>query len=364
TGLENLQLPEGITAIEANAFADCIKLKTVILPTTLETIGEGAFRGCYSLQIMSLPFIGQAAGTETGEEALFGWIFSIPEFDAEKDAMREVTQIALIDGETTEVTYYIPMDLTKVVIYGETAIGYGAFSGCKDLVALIIKDNGIDAIGDYAFYDCVNLTYILDIEAEYPVIVDGEVTHPAFNRDITYTTDDTEDYNIHIYDEVTSIGNYAFMNCVNVQSVIMPECVETIGDYAFANCTSLTKINEGLINQYDFDNIGTFEDGYDWQTRDNLYNYLMPEGMTSIGAFAFFNNGLVTSIYIPNTVTFMGEGIFGGCSSIEMLSIPFVGGVNAKSEDYAYNQTMGYMFYTEEVDGCTAVEQNNITYYI
>ncbi|MDE5868002.1 MAG: leucine-rich repeat domain-containing protein, partial [Anaeroplasmataceae bacterium] len=90
----------------------------------------------------------------------------------------------------------------------------------------------------------------------------------------------------------------------------------------------------------------------------------MPEGMTSIGAFAFFNNTSVTTIYIPNTVTSMGEGIFGGCSSIEMLSIPFVGGVNAKSEDYAYNQTMGYMFYTEEVDGCTAVEQNNITYYI
>lgn len=51
-----------------------------------------------------------------------------------------------------------------------------------------------------------------------------------------YTTD------IVIPDGTTSIGNYAFSGCTNLESVTISNSVTTIGNQAFANCTSLTSI--------------------------------------------------------------------------------------------------------------------------
>ena len=51
-----------------------------------------------------------------------------------------------------------------------------------------------------------------------------------------YTTD------IVIPDGTTSIGNYAFSGCTNLESVTISNSVTTIGNQAFAHCTSLTSI--------------------------------------------------------------------------------------------------------------------------
>lgn len=51
-----------------------------------------------------------------------------------------------------------------------------------------------------------------------------------------YTTD------IVIPDGTTSIGNYAFSGCTNLESVIISNSVTSIGNYAFADCTNLKSI--------------------------------------------------------------------------------------------------------------------------
>ncbi|MDE6584543.1 MAG: leucine-rich repeat domain-containing protein, partial [Anaeroplasmataceae bacterium] len=389
TGLVNLALPEGITTIDPLAFADCIKLETVILPTTLKTIGYAAFRGDYRLQVMNLPFIGESAGTTTGEEALFGWIFGVPEAQDEEDPvevakaeeqkenMKETIQYAYIDGAKTEVTYYIPTTLTKLVVYGEYAIGYGAFSNCSDIVALVIKDNGIVAIGDYAFFGCENLTYLIDKGDEYPVHNDdGSVTH-SINKSTdyaTYVADNTDGYTINIFENVESIGNYAFAGCSTITSVkiIIDEdnnsALTTIGNYAFADCTALERINEGELMKYNFpyDTPGdTSEDKYILK----LFNYLLPETVTSIGDFAFKNNGGVKAIYVSDSATYMGECMLAGTAQLEMLSIPYLGKVNSPTTFSSgraadRNTTLSILFGTESFTGGSGVEQCGVTVYI
>ena len=43
-------------------------------------------------------------------------------------------------------------------------------------------------------------------------------------------------------DRVTSIGDYAFRDCVSLESVTIPDSVTTIGEYAFEDCDSLTSV--------------------------------------------------------------------------------------------------------------------------
>lgn len=55
TGLEEVVVPEGVTAVFKGAFSECINLKKVSLPSTLESIGESAFSGCEELTSLTLP---------------------------------------------------------------------------------------------------------------------------------------------------------------------------------------------------------------------------------------------------------------------------------------------------------------------
>lgn len=52
--IQTLTVPEGITKIEKYAFAKCVQMTSISLPSTLEVIGEGAFREC-GITSLTLP---------------------------------------------------------------------------------------------------------------------------------------------------------------------------------------------------------------------------------------------------------------------------------------------------------------------
>lgn len=47
-------------------------------------------------------------------------------------------------------------------------------------------------------------------------------------------------------DNITKIEKYAFSNCTNLKSVLIPDSVKVIGDYAFNNCRNLDNIELGM----------------------------------------------------------------------------------------------------------------------
>lgn len=55
TDVEELEVPEGITEIEKEAFGACENLRCISLPRSLRDIGEGAFMGCAVLKQVLFP---------------------------------------------------------------------------------------------------------------------------------------------------------------------------------------------------------------------------------------------------------------------------------------------------------------------
>ena len=93
-------------------------------------------------------------------------------------------------------------------------------------------------------------------------------------------------------DGVTSIGNHAFFDCKELVLVTIPDSVISIGAGAFAGCKSLTTFfvsagnpAYGLLDGVLFDKAQTTLVAYPSGRQGS--SYAIPDGVTSIGDYAF-----------------------------------------------------------------------------
>ena len=130
-------------------------------------------------------------------------------------------------------------EVTKIVIPETiTKIGAYQFCGFKRIVKIVIPYS-VKEIGFAAFKGCQNLTSI---------IVDEK--NPRYDsRNNCNAIIDTQTNtlilgckNTIIPENIKSIGDSAFSNCVNLASIEIPNSVTSIGNRAFEGCRRLTRI--------------------------------------------------------------------------------------------------------------------------
>ena len=281
TGKGVITFDNDVTIIGYNAFMDCISLTSVTIPDSVTTISGYAFCNCSSLTSVTIPDSVTIIGATS-----FGKCSSL-------------TSISIPDGVTT--------------------ISDFAFSGCSSLTSVTIPDS-VTTIGDYAFYGCSSFTSIT---------IPDSIT--VIN---SYTFSDCSNLsNIIIPDGVTIIYESAFSGCSSLSSITIPDSVTSIGKDSFSGCSSLTSVYITDLSAWckiNFKSIGShpLSNGSDLYLNNELVSdIIIPNDITEIKSYAFYNCHSLVSITIPDTVTTIGDYAFSGCSNL----IKFKG--NCASED-------------------------------
>ncbi len=153
---------------------------------------------------------------------------------------------------------------------------------------------------------------------------------------------------------VTTICNNAFNNCTDITSLTIGSNITSIDHSAFYNCTALTEINYNATSCNDFNyknyvfyNAGQSGDGIKVTIGANVetipaylfyvhsYSYTTEyspkitevifeksSSCKNIGNDAFMYCTALTSIIIPESVTYIGSSAFSGCTGLISVTIP------------------------------------------
>ena len=312
---------EGLTAVNARAFADCARLQVVVLPETVASIGREAFAGCAALEAFYQRGAGQVAvgaSAFDGCEALRFAAFEAasasfdepdslplvfpgfarqgaqgyPEFEFDLDSLSfdlaeqgrgMVLYAERAPGAAVEGWSLVKATSTASGIVtlreGTASIGTGAFSGCAGVTSADFEAaRGLRSIGDAAFFGA---------GLAGAVIVPGSVDYLGYGA----FTACTALKSVHIEgSQLVDLGASAFSDCTALESVIFgPACaLETIGGEAFSG-TAVERIE-------------------------------LPDSVIVLDFSAFSGCSRLAVLELPAGIEEIRSDAFNGCASLEAVT--------------------------------------------
>ena len=313
TELTSVTIPDGVTDIRWRAFYNCVSLKSVTIPKSVIDIDNYAFGYYYD---------SDSFGTKKIDGFKINYVKNTyGHMYALKNGFTDEACLLTneLDDGTLEITKYVGNSATCVIpseINGKkvTQIGYNAFSSRTELTSITIPD-GVTIIGNSAFSDCTSLE---------------TVTIP---------------------NSVTQIYTRAFYNCTSLKEVTIPASVTDIGDEAFGYYYDRDSWKEKKVDGFKINYVNNtrghwyaikngFTDGTCFVVNElddgtaeitgyagNSATCVIPDEIdgkkvTKIGENAFRDRTELTSVTIPDGVTYIVDCAFFGCTSLETVTIP------------------------------------------
>lgn len=172
TAIETITIPKGVIKIESGVFWKCSKLKTVTLPSTLEEIGSSAFFQCGSLATITLP----SSLKKIGNNAFDSTALSSIQFPTSLNSIGSGTfrntmlQIVNVPSNVESIGNYAFSNnkkLHSVTINGTPNFGYSIFENCNSVYNINLSLDALDSalasgtLGNCSNLQCINYKNII-----------------------------------------------------------------------------------------------------------------------------------------------------------------------------------------------------------
>ena len=216
-------------------------------------------------------------------------------------------------GECEDYYIYIPAEYNGKPV---TEIGTSAFSGSNIIIEKMFVPASVKRIEKNAFLHNTRFGKIFFAENSQLESI-GE---SAFNA--------SDIYIIKLPEGLKTIGEGAFVSCDNLTEIHIPASLESIGKNAFRYFNENCKVYVSDIGSWceinftnDYSNpMRRTQKIYD-ANGNEIVDVVIPEGITKISNFAFYNAKTIKSITFPTTLKTIGEKVFYDCVLLSSVNI-------------------------------------------
>lgn len=333
--ITEVTFPNSLMSVGSKAFYKCPALNNIVLGNGISELGEYAFQYCTGLESVSIGKSLENIGNAFYESSNIKYLTYL-----------EGCEKTIPTGFKNVVTVNLPESITEIsdgtfsgfeklntieLPVSLLRIGERAFSSCKSISGQLVIPNKVKYIDDAAFSGCSNISSI-KLGEDIETIGDGTfkgciITNLIFNN------------------KLQSVGASAFEGCP-ISSLELNEGLKHIGRNAFAGCKlTLLEMPSSMqsIGDYAF-------------SANNLIDVKLNEGLVSIGKFSFKGNYLIENLYIPNSVTSIGEGALtlgnlGQTKEIKLYRLLVGSGLEEFGPDVTRYVNVGWSFPREVIFG-------------
>ena len=206
--LTSIDIPSAVTAIEHNAFENCYTLENITGGENIDTIYDKTFYNCTNL-IWQLP-----EGISTIKNSSFE---GCKKFESTlPSTLKHIGDKAFTNSKMPSYLI-IPDELTHLGSY--------AFSGCGEIDSISFG-SGLKVISPYSFQQLTASMGKIAATNEWY----------EFNGALKF---------VKISDNIEEIGEYAFYQCWQIESIEIGDGVTKIGGYSFYDCPRATALTIG-----------------------------------------------------------------------------------------------------------------------
>lgn len=375
SSIESISLPDSLTKISSGMFSGCQNLKTIHIPKGVSKISSDVFSDCDNIESFTVsaenPYLTAIEGViynkaktkviqcppkKEGSYTIPDTVTSIGAYAFAYCS--ELTEISLPSKLTaiSDAAFMYCSGLTDVTIPANVgSIGDSAFSGCANIETVAFNKN-TKSIDGYAFSGCkklksvtlpqnltsIKMTAFQRCTALTNIEIGPANTNYTSNDGVLYNKDMTKliicpngkTDNLTLPEGITSLlpennGALTFeiLDGCQISSITLPSTYSGFSDsiYRFGGCAALEEVNISE-NHEKFRSV----DGvvYDKNVeklimcpRGRKQPYQMPDTVTSINKYAFYNCKNLSDVTISKNVASINYNNFYGCT-IDTVLIP------------------------------------------
>lgn len=367
----SFSMPETLTSITAEQFKDCVKLESVTLHDSVTDIGNDAFMGCTSLTSINIPAGVTAIYPNTFKNcaALKNITLSPALTSIYSNAFENCNSLTqlVIPSSVTDIRDNVFKNCPNLTIYcvhNSAAYTYAIKYGIAYIATASPADFDYTGSSNSSGSFCTIDRYVGSASfVIIPETIDGmkvtAIGDDAFSSNTTVTE-------IYIPEGVKTIGANAFANCTSLKLLHIPATANSFKTSALTGTPSdLILYGPASGTAYSFagatgrvflpctitDNACTIVEGgyylFPDQTltipaklagypvtaidanvcRTDYHEFTMsgvviPEGVKTIGEYAFYSCTTLKNVTLPDSVTSIGTKAFGGCTALTEITLP------------------------------------------